>query len=192
MGALAEAGEGWALAPILSWLFREGRFLADPNALTQAPALRLVEAGAPIVRLRLSLRADGARLDGWAAVWTRGRPLDRDQVARKGLEQSPAYIGSPLAHVDRTGTAFRLRLEPAVPAAAHPLLHRLAAQGATDYLALPMPFADGRMASLAAVTDRCGGFGADDIGKLQGLAEALSPVLEAAAARHLARMQGRA
>ncbi|KGM33265.1 hypothetical protein P409_16800, partial [Inquilinus limosus MP06] len=62
-------------------------------------------------------------------------------------------------------------------------------QGATDYLALPMPFADGRMASLVAVTDRCGGFGADDIGQLGALAEALSPVLEAAAARHLARMQ---
>ena len=190
MGALAEAGEGWALAPILSWLFREGRFLADPNALTRGLALRLVEAGAPLVRLRLSLRADGPQLDGWAAVWTRGRPLDRDRVAQAGLRRSPAYLGSPLEHLDRTGTAFRLRLEAAVPDAAHPLLHRLAAQGATDYLALPMPFADGRMASLVAVTDRCGGFGAGDIAKLEALAEALSPVLEAAAARHLARMQG--
>lgn len=190
MGAFAAADDGWALAPVLSWLFREGRFLDDPNELTQALALRLVEAGAPLVRLRLSLRADGPRLAGWAAVWTRGQPPDRDRVARTGLQRSPAYIGSPLEHIDRTGTPFRLRLEPAVPAAAHPLLHRLAAQGATDYLALPMPFADGRMASLVAVTDRCGGFGAADTGKLEALAEALSPVLEAAAARHLARMQG--
>jgi adenylate cyclase len=187
---LVEAGDGWALAPVLSWLFREGRFLADPNELTGALALRLVGAGAPLVRLRLSLRADGPRLAGWAAVWTRGQPLDRDRVARRGLQRLPAYLGSPLEHIDRTGTVFRLRLEPAVPDSAHPLLHRLAAQGATDYLALPMPFADGRMASLAAVTDRCGGFGATDIGKLEALAEGLSPVLEAAAAQHLAWMQG--
>jgi adenylate cyclase len=192
MGGLAAAGGRWAVAPVLSWLFRKGRFLADPNELTQALALRLSEAGAPLVRLRLSLRADGPRLDGWSAVWTRGRPLDRDRVAQAGLCRSPAYIGSPLEHLDRTGTAFRLRLEPAVATAAHPLLHRLAAQGATDYLALPMPFTDGRMASLAAVTDRCGGFVADDIGKLEALAEALSPVLEAAVARHLARIQGQA
>lgn len=190
--ALADATSGWVLAPVLFWLFREGRFLADPNDLTRALALRLVDAGAPLVRLRLSLRADGPRLAGWAAVWTRGQPLDRDRVARAGLQRLPAYIGSPLEHLDRTGTAFRLRLESAVPEAAHPLLHRLAAQGATDYLALPMPFADGRMASLAAVTDRCGGFRPDDIGKLEALAEWLSPVQEAAAARHLARMQGRA
>lgn len=186
--ALADTTGGWALAPILLWLFREGRFLADPNELTQAVALRLVDAGAPLVRLRLSLRADGSRLAGWAAVWTRGQPLDRDRVARAGLLRLPAYLGSPLEHLDRTGTAFRLRLESAVPPSAHPLLHRLAAQGATDYLALPMPFADGRMASLVAVTDRCGGFRPDDIGKLEALAEGLSPVLEAAAARHLAQI----
>ncbi|MGK9232915.1 hypothetical protein KXS07_14785 [Inquilinus limosus] len=190
--ALADGTSGWALAPVLLWLFREGRFLSDPNELTRALALRLVEAGAPLVRLRLSLRADGPHLAGWAAVWTRGQPLDRDRVARTGLETLPAYRGSPLEHVDRTGTAFRLRLEPAVPASAHPLLHRLAAQGATDYLALPMPFADGRMASLVAVTDRCGGFRPDDIDKLATLTGGLSPVLEAAAARHLARIQGQA
>ncbi|MGK9169157.1 hypothetical protein KXR53_22770 [Inquilinus limosus] len=36
---LADATGGWALAPILLWLFREGRFLADPNELTRPLAL---------------------------------------------------------------------------------------------------------------------------------------------------------
>lgn len=192
MGAeiLMDATAGWALAPILSWLFREGRFLADPNRLTWDLAQRLSAAGAPLVRLRLSLRADAPRLAGWAAVWTRGQPLDRNRVAHPGLRSHPAYVGSPLEHLDRTGTPFRLRLEAEMPAAAHPLLHRLAAQGATDYLALPMPFGDGRMASLVAVTDRLGGFGPDDVGKLAALADGLSPVLEAATARHLAQIGG--
>ncbi|MDR6289506.1 adenylate cyclase [Inquilinus ginsengisoli] len=187
---LADATGGWALAPILAWLLHDGRFLADPNDLTRALALRLAAAGAPLVRLRLSLRAEAPPLAGWAAVWSRGQPLDRDRVARTGLERHAAYVGSPLEHIDRTGTPFRLRLDRPVPAAAHPLLHRLAAQGATDYLALPMPFADGRMASLVAVTDRLGGFRLEDVGKFEALASALSPVLEAAAARHLARIAG--
>jgi len=198
-GALADTTGGWAFAPILAWLLHDGRFLADPNDLTRALALHLAAAGAPLVRLRLSLRAEAPPLAGWAAVWTRGQPLDRDRVAHAGLggqaahaglERHAAYVGSPLEHIDRTGTPFRLRLDRPVPAAADPLLHRLAAQGATDYLALPMPFADGRMASLVTVTDRLGGFRLEDVGKFEALASALSPVLEAAAARHLARIAG--
>lgn len=37
---------------MLDWLFREGRFIADPNELTAALGARLVAAGVPLVRLR--------------------------------------------------------------------------------------------------------------------------------------------
>lgn len=179
---------GWALAPVLDWLFHDGRFVPDPNDLTAALGERLAAAGAPVVRLRLSMRTLHPLLTGWSAVWEKGGRLERDRVATHGLEQRASYVGSPLERVASTRQPFRRRLEAGLEAADHRLLHELAAQGATDYLAVPLLFTTGQTAAMVVVSARPGGFEDDDLAKMDLLAAALSPILETAAAHHLARI----
>ncbi|MDJ0949528.1 MAG: adenylate/guanylate cyclase domain-containing protein [Alphaproteobacteria bacterium] len=184
---LTGTDEGWAPAPILDWLFREGRFLTDPNELTRELGIRMHEAGAPIVRLRLAMRTLHPLLAGWSAVWQASGELERDRVATHGLERKASYVGSPLAHVRRTRTSFRRRLDASLGATDHALLHDLAAQGATDYLAMPLVFTTGQSAAMVVVTDRAGGFTETDLSKFEALAVIVSPILEVASAHTLAR-----
>jgi len=180
-----EPAKGWVPQPVIDWLYLEGRLIADPNELTGALAERLVAAGAPIVRLRLALRTLHPLMAAWLATWEAGR-LERDEVALHGLEQRASYLGSPLEQVERSGRSFRRRLEARLGERDHPLLHALAARGATDDLALPVSFVSGQKAGLVAVTDRPGGLSDQDLHKLEALGVALTPIIEAMAARHLA------
>lgn len=176
----------WATAPILDWLYREGRFLADPNDLTRELAERMVAEGAPLMRLRLAMRTLHPLLAGWSAVWEAGGRLERDRVATHGLERKSSYVGSPLERLVKTRTAVRRRLDGGLGPEDHTVLHELAAQGATDYLALPLPFTTGQAAAMVVVTGRSGGLSDADVAKCEAVAAAMTPILETVAAYRLA------
>jgi len=178
--------EGWALAPVIDWLFQEGRFLADSNELVRLLGIRLAEAGAPIIRIRIMMRTLHPLLTGWSASWEIDGRFERDNMAPYGLEQQRSYIGSPFEYVARTRQAFRRRLDEGLTPSDHSILHEFASRGATDYVLLPTPLVSGQLSVLALVTDRTGGFTPADMRKLEGLAMALSPILDAAASRRLA------
>ena len=57
-------------------------------------------------------------------------------------------------------------------------MSELAAQGASDYLAIPLRVYSIGLASLVVVTDRIGGFDEKDMVKFGVLAEAIAPVFE--------------
>ena len=178
---LADRTPGWPIVGTLAWLASEGRFLDDPNELTRQLGDHLNSAGAPLIRLRLSVRFDDdLPIKGWAAVWQLGHPFQADRIGGPDLKSSPGYIGSPLEILDRTRQPFRTRLDREALNGAHRILKELAAQGATDYVALPMPYASGHLASMVIVTDRIGGFQKSDISKFKVLALTLASALEAA------------
>ena len=183
---LEDRDEGWALAPVIDWLFQEGRFLADSNELVRLLGLRLVEAGAPVIRIRVMMRTLHPLQTGWSASWDIEGGLERDNMAPYGLEQQPSYIGSPFEYVARTRQAFRRRLEEGLTPSDHSILHEFASRGGTDYVLLPTPLVSGQLSVLALVTDRAGGFTPADLRKMESLAMALSPILDAVASRRLA------
>jgi adenylate cyclase len=183
---MTDAVSDWPLQPVLDWLLDEGRFLADGDAFTAELGERLLAAGAPITRLRLSTRILHPLYTGWSAVWEADGTHEQ-AVATHGLEQRAAWIGSPLAQVQQTGRPFRRRLEGGLDEADHTVLNEFAAGGATDYLALPLRFFRGRGGVLALVSDRRGGFGDGDVARFEALARTLAPIVETAAAHHLAR-----
>jgi len=176
---------GWPLAPVVDWLLDEGRFLGDPNELTAALATHLVDAGAPLVRLRLAMRTLHPLETGWSAIWEAGGRLEPDRVATHGLERKASFVGSPLEILRQTRTTFRRRLG-ALGDDDHRLLHDLKAQGASDYLAVPLTFSTGQSAAMVLVTDRDGGFADADVAQFEALAAILSPLLETIAAHRLA------
>jgi adenylate cyclase len=76
------------------------------------------------------------------------------------------YADNPVARVAEGGEVLRRSLEGNGAVLDFPVLHDLKASGATDYFALPVAGALGRRNYMAAhVTDRSGGFTADEIAR---------------------------
>jgi len=174
----------WKPQAVIEWLLREGRLNADPLKLIDALAARLLQAGAPVWRLRLAFFTLHPQLAVWAYVWIRGRGALIEPIAH-GVQQTAAFIGSPAERMLATDAPVRYRLDR-LTAAEHRLLHELAAEGAVDYLMLPLRFSDGSRNVFAVATDRAGGFSASDLAEFERLSHALAAVLEVAATRRLA------
>ncbi len=177
----------WESGPIIAWLLEEGRLLGGVDETVDQLGQRLLSAGAPLWRLRLSMRTLHPLIAAFSSVWER----DTDDTAHietpHGLEGRSGYIGSPLEIIGRTGAAFRKRLSEALSAEDHNVLHELKARGATDYFGLPLRYNSGTSASLVFTTDTADGFSAHDIRQFTEIAAVLAPVAEVFSTQRIAR-----
>ena len=93
--------EDWDVQPAIDWLMREGRLIPDPAEMLGKLADRLVAAGAPIARLTVGLQTIHPQYRTMGMEWRRGGQVIQ-QVRPHGIENSPAYIGSPIQEVALT------------------------------------------------------------------------------------------
>ena len=177
---------GWSLRPVLVWLLARGRLCTDLPVLLGGLGEALVEQGAPLWRLRVSLRTLHPQVRAFGGLWFRGQVASANRVLHE-IEHSDAFIGSPIAHVIESGTMFRRDLRRLVEDEDHQALHEVRAEGGTDYLALPVRWRDAVDATLIAVSDADTGFDDTDIVKFTALAECVAPLLATLAMRHTAR-----
>lgn len=177
----------WDPAPVTGWMLREGRFEPDGNVFLARLGERLVAAGAPVSRLRLSARMLHPLYTGWTSVWEIGGTVERNVWAPHGLEQRAGYQGSPMAIAAETGQPFRRRLDHGLDASDHPVLHEFAARGMTDYLAIPMRFLGGRGGVIVFSSTRDGGFKDGDVAAFEDLVAVLGPIVNTAALLNLAQ-----
>ncbi|MEX3009276.1 adenylate/guanylate cyclase domain-containing protein [Hoeflea sp. TYP-13] len=169
----------WKPAPIIEWMLAEGRLIADIDDFTRQLGERMLAAGAPLWRLRLSMRTLHPLVTATTAVWERESGTTQHIDTPHGLEGRASYIGSPFEIIGRTGAPYRRKLTETLTADDHEVLHELAARGGTDYLGLPMPFSDGAAAILVFTTDITGGFLDRDIVQFEKIASVLAPIAEA-------------
>jgi adenylate cyclase len=175
-GAPSAAGADWDAQPVIDWLLREGRLVADPAELVGQMMERLVAAGAPISRFTIGLQAIHPQWRTMGFEWRAGRKVQ--QAGRPhGIESTPAYIGSPIQELAETRQPVRYRLDQLTPEN-HEVLHGLAAEGGTDYYATPMRVAVGRPPALTFTTNRPGGFTDSDIRKFHRLMDYMAPIVE--------------
>lgn len=177
----------WQSGPLVAWLLEEGRLLGGVDETVDQLGQRMLSAGAPLWRLRLSMRTLHPLIAAFSSVWER----DADDTAHietpHGLEGRSGFIGSPLEIIGRTGAAFRKRLSEALSAEDHNVLHELKARGATDYFGLPLRYNSGTSASLVFTTDAAGGFSVHDIHQFTEIAAVLAPVAEVFSTQRIAR-----
>ena len=176
--------EDWPVEPVIDWLVREGRLIADPARLIEEMTNRLVAAGAPLARFTLGLQAIHPQWRTMGVGWRRGEKIQQ-QARPHGIEQSPAYIGSPIQELALGGRPVRYRLDRLTPDN-HEVLHGLAASGGTDYYAMPVRVAHGRPPALTFMTDRPEGFADADIAKFHRLVDHLAPIIESRIGQRLA------
>lgn len=170
--------DGWPLAPVIHWLTTEGCRTNDAKVLLDGLAEAMLEAGAPVWRLRLAFWTIHPLLAAVAHQWIRGEGVTRYEVGH-GIFDSPDFIGSPAEELRDTRKPVRYRMDDSFdPAAHHEVLGRVKEMGGTDYYALPMVSFNGQIDSLFLATDDPGGFSDGDIAKFDALGRYLLPVIE--------------
>jgi adenylate cyclase len=182
--ALLGPDDGWSLAPVAAWLAIEGRRLSTPEDLLERLAERLDAGGAHIDRIGISTTTLHPQLVAWGCFWRRGEraSLFRGQ---HGVQNSDAYVGSPLQFVREQHRKFRRQLASLDPELDHAFLHDIKAAGMTDYVALPMVFGSGTVNVFTAATAAPEGFSDADVERIEALANLLAPLVEIMEARRM-------
>jgi adenylate cyclase len=161
--------------PLARWFVTEAYRIADTGQLIAATGDRIVAAGLPLYRLAYFQDTLHPEVSGRAYFWRRGRGVDV-QTAPHGFRSSAEFQDNPLPAVYRQRRIFRYRLEGSTPGA--PVLRQLQAEGATDYVALPLFFANGHVDALSLVSDRPGGFAQEELDRLYHLHFPFTRVVE--------------
>jgi adenylate cyclase len=164
-----------------AWLIGPARLSGDAVAVTSGLAERLTGMGVPLHRLRIAMRVDNPLLTAWGIVWAPETAAEIFTISQ-ALRDSRTYVGSPSQHVMETGTWFRRRLDQLEPED-HTVLHELASAGFTDYLAIPVIFANGIIQPAVFATRHDSGFADSHIALINDLCVPLSAALEAIAMR---------
>ncbi|MDP2310189.1 MAG: adenylate/guanylate cyclase domain-containing protein [Pseudomonadota bacterium] len=147
----------------LDWLCRDAPRLSTIGEVLEGLSVRLVAEGVPLVRAWHGTLPVHPLVfaRGWS--WEPGQGGVEEVISQEGRSVALDHT-SPLHRIRDADTRVRLRLDsPSVPA--YPLLSRLYAAGATDYIVYGLH--GGRVrASLSFTTNEPGGFTAAQLARL--------------------------
>jgi adenylate cyclase len=171
----------------LAWLIGEGFAIPEVKDFVRALALQLAADVAPIMRLRVTMRILHPQFFGTSYTWRAGSEAIEELRPPHGITQTERYLLSPYAPLFEGAGAIRRRLEGADAVFDFPILAELRAEGATDYVALPLKFSTGKLAALTLATARPGGFQAAELRRIDDCLPALAHAFELHATRETAR-----
>ncbi|EIM26220.1 adenylate/guanylate cyclase domain-containing protein [Microvirga lotononidis] len=168
-----------------TWLVGTARVFLSPVEIVAQACERLTGAGIPLWRVRVGQRLINPLIGAWGVIWMRETGAEEYTVPRSVLATG-AFTGSPFEHVIRTRTRFYRSLRDLDPIRDHPVLFELAADGSTDYLALPIVYGDGSVQGAAFTTDAPDGFSQAATALIEDLSPFIAAALEPAAMRRSA------
>ena len=152
--------------PLIDWVARRAWRCASPSDLTEQFARQLLASGVPLWRLSINLWTLHPEIAGKRLTWVRGTDGVAESETPHGLLQSPTYQNSPVRFVSEGLGGVRQRLDIEAPEFQFPIFKELQASGGTDYVAMPLPFSDGRFQTMSLATDDPEGFTTAQLGQI--------------------------
>lgn len=154
----ASAPERCSLEQVETWLLGAAVEQDDLLMLIESLVWRLVAAGLPLDRASLHVGTLHPQLFGFAWNWNRGDGLCDEVKVDEASLRTEAYKRNPLYRVIDCGERVRARADRPEDVARYPLVAELAAQGITEYLALPLRAGGAYHNAATAATRQPGGF----------------------------------
>lgn len=174
------------LRRVCDWLIDGAWSAAEPAEMIADFCERLVAAGLPLWRFGIFIRTLHPEIFGRNFIWRRGQEVEIGAVDFEILD-TPEFARSPLRVVFEQGIEVRGR--PSDPDSKRfPFLEDMRAEGATDYVAVPMPFLDGSVHATSWITQQPGGFSDGDIAAIRWIIAPLARVSEIISLRRTAEM----
>ena len=162
---------------IIRWLIDGARSAADTQGVLGELCDRLVCCGIPIWRVGLFLLTLHPHIMGRRFLWKAGSAVDVNNAPFEAF-QSDDFRNSPVRRVIDTGISVRRRLVDKDCRMDFSMLRELREQGVTDYLAVPLSFADGVVHGATFATQYSCGFTDAQIADLESFAAPLSRAVE--------------
>lgn len=166
---------------------REAAFCDTPEALTQAFAHELIRNGVAASRVSVMIWSLHPMIAGKNYVWEKDAQSMNTYTPSYEIFDHPAFVNSPLRHVSAGLGGVRQKLDTDYAENSFPIMQDLRAKGATDYVAMPMPFSDGQINVLAITCDHPDGFTTPNLGLIFECVFALSRYYEVFTQRENAR-----
>jgi len=166
------------IEPLVDWLDNGAPPTRQPQDMLREMCRRLVARGVAVYRVGVFVRTLHPNVAGRAFFWREDREeveLDSADYSWFGSED---HLKSPIHSVWSTNSESRRRLaDPACPMD-YPVLADLRAEGATDYLAVPLRFLSGEVHVATFATRRAGGFTDAELAALRRLLPPFTRVAE--------------
>lgn len=156
--------DGNISGPIIDWLMREAWLCQNPNELTRALGRKLNEHGVVVMRLSVLIWSLHPLIVGKNYVWNRETDEVTSTTPSYDLLDNPNYINSPFRHVSNGLGGVRQDLTVADAEFDFPIMDEFRAKGGTDYVAMPLPFSDGRYNVMGLTCDHPDGFTTANLG----------------------------
>ena len=181
------ADQELSIQPVIDWLQDGAPPAGDPKLVIRSLCHRLIAGGLPVHRAALFARTLHPNLAGLAFFWR----ADDDEVevdeASHAFVESLEHQVSAVRAVWAGAAEVRRRLaDPACPLD-YPVLTDLKAEGATDYLALPLVFTNREVNVATFATRQAGGLTDAQVAALRRLVPPIARVVEIYAMRRRSR-----
>ena len=164
--------------PFAEWLLREAWEALSSRELLARLCRCLIEAGVPVSRSSLLIRTLHPQLFATVYHWDKkSGTVDKWEGTHAEIEEEK-FRNSPFATILEGAGGVRRRLEGPNPNLDYPILKDLHAEGATDYVAMPITFSSGQVNILTLTSDAPGGFSTNDLGRIHEILPILSRLLE--------------
>jgi len=172
----------WSKNLVASWLAdHQGRSVPASRLLNDL-CERLVAEGIPLFRVNAGLHDAHPQVAARGFRWERDKGID--EISYPYVQEgSEGYHRSPVKVIHDGASALRRRIELKETKIDFPVVAELRELGATDYLAMALPFADGTRHFMSWSTDRAGGFSNEDLARLHDLMPLIGLRLELEHAR---------
>lgn len=162
---LQAGNDGNIAGPVIDWLLREAAYLPTPEEFTKALALKLREHGVYLSRMAVLAWSLHPMIAGKNFIWKLGEDEVTTFAPSYEIHDHPAFVNSPLRHVSSGYGGVRHRISDEDPAEdVFPILDDLRKEGATDYVAMPLPFSDGRINVMTLTSNHANGFSTANLG----------------------------
>jgi adenylate cyclase len=178
----------WRQTPITRRVLAEGPRASSHLEFLVELCDWLRQRGLPLYQVNQYTPTLHPLMQGVECIWHRaGRAPEEVQLHWRGGEDLHAWQANPLRKIMLGTDELRVDLEAAEPTFAAPILDRLRAEGASEYLVMAVPLADGRRNAISWATDAPGGFSLAARTELRNLAGPLGLVLDLLEWRRTAR-----
>ncbi len=175
---LDRSNGGNITGPTVDWILREAWLCSSPQELTGQIARKLLENGIAISRLSIMIWSLHPLIAGRNYVWTKKSDTVETYNPTYDIHSHPAYVNSPIRYVSQNLGGVRQRLDVDEAEFSFPIMQELKSEGATDYVAMPLPFASGQTNVLALTCDHPDGFTTANLGLLFECSSVISRYFE--------------
>ena len=164
--------------PLVDWLLLEAGQCKSPVELTQKLAERMRKHGIAVTRLSIMISSLHPLIVGSNYVWRIKDNSVSQSTPGHDLLTQDNYVNSPLRHVSDGLGGVRQRLDGDELEFSFPIMDDLKAEGATDYVAMPLVFSDGQINVLTLACDQPGGFTTAQLGQVFEMLQVIARYFE--------------